>query len=348
MEQFVSIHISEYGKEKSIEISSKVHNSNAAKEFLRRAEIAKFRPKADDYMTATHSNINFTFSKPESIAVACLVLLCKWEISVGKKFGLADDDYLKITFFTILDKCDKYKTHLSNKPNFFDKVNYQISEMLEDKVNTRNSGNLRIVGLDQLLNALTVCNREMKKLSGLVEKNIFWGKLISPDVPREYQEREIKIYENFANRFIISSGIIGMAVIEYVLKRDYSDEVFQDSLREFKCFVLKNMVPIRLKILEMDMSEYIILDDKETIIEISDDLMDKFYDQITDKAEDLKGLIENGKEVRNIYYHFCQGLGQLLPSKRGIYFQPDFSSKVDLALNELVEGIGVFLENSIN
>jgi hypothetical protein len=174
LEQFVAVYLKEYGEAKSIEISKNVHNSNKVKDFINRASVAKIQPKVDDYLRAIHSILHFTFSKAETISVACTMLLCKWETDVGVPYGLSNDIYLNTIFFEILDKCDRHKTHISSEPNFFEKVHRKINPAIQEVEDTdREDFDYTIIKKEYLLNTLTLCNTEFKKISPLLEENIF-------------------------------------------------------------------------------------------------------------------------------------------------------------------------------
>lgn len=334
LEQFVTLYIQEYGEAKSKEIAKIVHNSNKVKNFIRLAESKNIQPIADDYIRTIHSIIQFTFSKAEHISTACIVLLCKWELEIGKPQELANEKYLNKIFFEILQKCDGYKTHFTSSPNFFEKVHARINTALN-----KNDA-ISKIEVDDLLIALTISNNKFKEISPAVEEYIFHTKLLSPEVPLEYQEREINIYSNFSDRFLISSGIIGVSIIEYAINHRFPEN--QTSLIDFKEVVLKNILQLRNKVLQTTPSGYF-KNDIEKIIEASAELTKRFNQLITDKAKEIDGSINQKAEIRNIYYFFNQGIGQILPDKNGVFYSPKICPLIDNKINEIAHEVGLYL-----
>jgi hypothetical protein len=119
LKEFISFFIKEYGEIKVKEISKKVHSSKKVQKFLIEVRQLNTQLGTDDFLGTIHSLIQFTFAKPETISLATIILLSKWENEVGTPLGIADNKYLNLMFVRILDKCDKFKINLSDKPNFF-------------------------------------------------------------------------------------------------------------------------------------------------------------------------------------------------------------------------------------
>ena len=128
----------ELGKIKMEEIIEKVNSSNKVARFLIEAEKINLRIGVDDYLSCIHASTSFFFSKAEHIAIAAVALLMKWESRIGTLYGLSDDIYLNKIFFLILEKCNKYKTHINSKPNFFEKFNDHIFNEV-NKISNQNS-----------------------------------------------------------------------------------------------------------------------------------------------------------------------------------------------------------------
>ena len=119
LETFVTFFQKEYGELLSKDIGIKVYTSKKANKFLQETANRRVRPGTPDYLAIIHSSTHFTFAKAENIAFAVVMLLNKWRIDVGKPLGMADDYYLNTVFFSLLGKCDKFKSHGSGVPNFF-------------------------------------------------------------------------------------------------------------------------------------------------------------------------------------------------------------------------------------
>jgi hypothetical protein len=51
--------------------------------------------------------------------MAAAILLHTWDDAVGKTLQTRDDHYLNTVFFSLMAKCDGYKTHISSSSDFF-------------------------------------------------------------------------------------------------------------------------------------------------------------------------------------------------------------------------------------
>jgi hypothetical protein len=117
--EFVQFFENQYGEIKLKEVFEKVHTSKKCNVFLRQAFERRVRPGTDDYLAVIHSSTSFTFTNAETTSMAAAILLYSWNNSIGMIFRTSDDTYLNKVFFSILDKCDRYKTHISGSKNFF-------------------------------------------------------------------------------------------------------------------------------------------------------------------------------------------------------------------------------------
>lgn len=134
LKEFVSFYLKQYGEVKLKDISQKVHTSNKVQKFISEAKRLKIQLGTDDFLATIHSSTHFTFSKAETIAAASIILLCKWEQEVGKPNNLAEDLYLNKIFFRILNKCDGFKTHISNNRNFFERFYDHLENVLGKEI----------------------------------------------------------------------------------------------------------------------------------------------------------------------------------------------------------------------
>ena len=134
LKEFVSFYLTEYGKIKLTDISNKVHTSKKVQKFVIKASNLKIQLGTDDFVGAILSSMHFSIAKAETIAAASIVLLCKWEQDVGKPNGIADDIYLNKMFFNILDKCNRFKTHISGSSNFFENFFLRLEEVLNNSL----------------------------------------------------------------------------------------------------------------------------------------------------------------------------------------------------------------------
>ena len=119
LKEFITFYLSQYGEVKVNEISKKIHTSKTVQKFLLEAKRIRQPLGTDDYLAAVHAILYFSFAKAETISLATIILLCKWENEVGTPLDIASNRYLNTMFFRILDKCDKYKVNLSDNQTFF-------------------------------------------------------------------------------------------------------------------------------------------------------------------------------------------------------------------------------------
>lgn len=131
LQVFVDFYQRQFGEIKAQDISVKVFTSKKVNKFLSEANYRKIKPGTTDYLTLIHSSSNFTFAKAETISLASLMLLHKWNIDVGIPNNLSNDYYLNTVFFSLLRKCDGFKTHISGNDNFFDRFYDYITTAFE-------------------------------------------------------------------------------------------------------------------------------------------------------------------------------------------------------------------------
>lgn len=130
--EFVIFFERQYGEIKLKDIVEKVHTSKKCINFLRLTFDRKIRPGTDDYLTVIHSSSSFTFAKAETISMATAVLLHRWDDAIGKTLQTSDDFYLNKVFFSILEKCDRYKTHIATTSNFFTEFLLHLSNYVDN------------------------------------------------------------------------------------------------------------------------------------------------------------------------------------------------------------------------
>lgn len=106
---FLSFFGVEYGQKLVEELGTKVYTSKKANKFLLETRQRRIKPGTDDYLRVIHSSSHFTFSKAENICFASIMLLHKWNIEVGVPAGISSDHYLNTVFFSMIDKCNRYK-----------------------------------------------------------------------------------------------------------------------------------------------------------------------------------------------------------------------------------------------
>lgn len=130
--ELVNFFEKQYGELKLKEIFEKVETSKKVNRFLRETFERRVRPGTDDYLTVIHSSTSFTFAKAETIFMASSILLHKWNDAIGQTLQTSDDYYLNSVFFSILQKCDGYKTHISGASNFFTEYFSYLSDYIDN------------------------------------------------------------------------------------------------------------------------------------------------------------------------------------------------------------------------
>lgn len=136
LNDFVQYALLQLGELKIKDISNKVNSSKKINDFL--IEIRNYNGllSTNDFVSCIHSSISFTFAKSETIAIASIFLLIKWENETSKPLSLSSQEYLNRTFFSILDKCDGFKLHINNSLNFFERFYKKIEdEFIEIPIN---------------------------------------------------------------------------------------------------------------------------------------------------------------------------------------------------------------------
>jgi hypothetical protein len=134
---FIKYASRELGEIKVSETIKKVESSDKVQSFLLKARSINQQLGSDDFLACIHSSIKFTFAKPEVISIATVWLLNLWNNKIGIPNEITSGEYLKNRFFTILQKCDKYKIHINSSDNFFERFYTYIqssnNKVVEDK-----------------------------------------------------------------------------------------------------------------------------------------------------------------------------------------------------------------------
>jgi len=132
---FVELFVNEYGLSKACDIDKDVEQSGKATRFLADSLYHRKRYDHKSFIMVIQTGRNFWFKKAEIVCFASLLLLENWRTEVGNVSGLSDEGYLKKMFFDIIAECDRYKTHVSGKPNLFERYN-KILLNIQDSLTT--------------------------------------------------------------------------------------------------------------------------------------------------------------------------------------------------------------------
>lgn len=129
IDEFYGFYAHEFGHIKFRQVADKVKNSTKVHKLLANSRRDHIRLGTDDYLLTLHSSSSFTFAKAETIFLASVIMLSVWEDETGRPNNLSDDVYMNTMFFRLLTKCDKYKTHVSNSPNFFSRLTQHLNNV---------------------------------------------------------------------------------------------------------------------------------------------------------------------------------------------------------------------------
>jgi len=138
LKEFLQFAVTEFGTIKINEIINKVNSSGKVSKFLFEAKRINLRLGTEDFLGCIHASGSFIFSKAESISIAAIILLKKWDYEIGKPNAISDNVFLNKRFFSILDKCDCFKSHIKSAPDFFMRF-YNHLEMILTRSVLRNN-----------------------------------------------------------------------------------------------------------------------------------------------------------------------------------------------------------------
>lgn len=248
LKEFLKFYLKEHGEIKVKEISSKVHSSEKTRNFILKAKKLGVQLGTNDYLGTIHSIMYFTFSKAETISLASIILLSKWENEVGTPAGIADNYYLNKMFFRIIENCKGYKVNLSGNLTFFDKFYEQLESIKNKYVENSNKN-----------------------------KPTYWIKLAS-DFAKNY---DFESNKEFAFFFLVCSIIYFQKFPEEVhqIGYDYTNE----SKNEFIDLVLKKAIEYDEVSIDLNYnSEFF---DKESRVENSLKFIAQYIDNFSKTLE---------------------------------------------------------------
>ena len=179
------------------------------------------------------------------------------------------------------------------------------------------------LSIDTMLDLVTISNKSFDKARIELEKIIFFDYIVSSDVPAEYQEDRIELEEEYKNRFIISSGIISLAILEFLVNKRSGNEHNKEILISLYKRIFPNLLRIREKVIirniDPNVPENFKFDDNEHRIENNINNEAKFISLISNLSVEVKNLIEHNSDIKVIRSYFGYNLGQIfvdrLPEK---------------------------------
>jgi len=102
VESFTEDYIREYGERHFRKINKKVENSGSVKKYLIKLQEINFAPYYKELIITIMNMPFFMVAKRETVAMASILLLLKWDDMLNKNNRLADDNDLEIIFRNIL------------------------------------------------------------------------------------------------------------------------------------------------------------------------------------------------------------------------------------------------------
>ena len=125
IESFIDLCVREFGEMKARDIVMDVQRSDKANKLL--SDSLRIQKRFDHmaFIGVIQTGRRFLLKKADVVCFASVILLENWRVEVGNVIGLSEERYLKEIFFDIISECDRYVTHISGKPNLFERY-YQI------------------------------------------------------------------------------------------------------------------------------------------------------------------------------------------------------------------------------
>ena len=109
LESNIRFYLNEYGRKKFHKVLQKVQTSKKLGNILKLSIQMMKAPNENDYLYNLMETPIFMFAKPDTIAMAGLLLLERWNQECNTELDLANEIELKEIAFRILLKCEKLK-----------------------------------------------------------------------------------------------------------------------------------------------------------------------------------------------------------------------------------------------
>ncbi len=181
---------------------------------------------------------------------------------------------------------------------------------------------------DQILNLITISNQIFNKEKINFEKQIFGGYIVQGDIPIEYQENEVALEKEFSNRYLLSSGIISIAIVEYLLRKKMDNSHNIELMIAIKQLLFHNILKIRKEIVsDPKVEENYFYDTENNVLETLENI-NLFSDRITLLSSDINSFVNNNGELNSVRNYFGVRIGQIMPS---------ILSERDTELGELIK-----------
>jgi hypothetical protein len=171
------------------------------------------------------------------------------------------------------------------------------------------------LSLDTLLELVTISNNSFNKIRTELEKYTFLDYIISPNVPIEFQEERVELEEEYRNRFVISAGIVSLAIIEFLIIKKSKNEHNIESLIALKKRVFPNLLKIREKIILRNLDPNVEInyefDDNENRIVNNIENETKFILLVSNLSLEIQNFIDQNTDIKHIRNYFGYSMGQI-------------------------------------
>lgn len=187
--------------------------------------------------------------------------------------------------------------------------------LFNDFFRTSNSSNAEF-SLETLLSLVTNSISRFDKIRIELEKIIFFNRIVSFEIPIEYQKEAVEFEQEYKDRYIISTGIISLAIVEYLVNKRSKNIKNVDTLNQLKWKCFSNILVVRKKIIlrnlqpELQQGYSFFYDNELEIIDNSGN-KNRFSLLITNLSEEIKGLIEQNSNINHTRNYFGVRMGQI-------------------------------------
>lgn len=186
---------------------------------------------------------------------------------------------------------------------------------LFDKFFRNSSASEAKLNIDTLLELVTISTNSFSKIRTELERHIFLNDIISPDVPFEFQQDRVELEEEYRNRFIISAGIVSLAIIEFLVINKSKNDYNIETLLLLKKRIFPNILAVREKVILRNIDPFVEanyeFDDNEKRIVKNFENEEKFILLVSDLSIEIKNLIEQNADTKHIRNYFGYGMGQI-------------------------------------
>lgn len=194
---------------------------------------------------------------------------------------------------------------------------------------------------DLLIDFLTISNSVLNKYPNqrLIELEIFGTEIVDRNVPEEFQEEQIAKGKYFNKRYRLSSNLIGIAIIEAIIRKRFGHDLYSSELIELKSKIFSNLLKLReeiIKDIEFFESDYDwrYIDNKINLKNDSASFL-QFQNFTFKLSNEVLNLISDNGEYHNLLFYFDSGLGQIIGDSRLLKYRNSTKNIVKNLINQV-------------